>query len=99
MEELKNLALLTLGAASVSVEKIDKTIQTLIEKGNLTVQQGRELREELVRKNEKNVPLTKADLAEAMGSLEVVSKWELEVLADRVGILEDRIKALEEKIK
>lgn len=99
MEELKNLALLTLGAASESIEKIDKTIQTLIEKGNLTVQQGKELREELVKKNEKNTPLTKADLAEAMGSLEVVSKWELEVLADRVALLEDRIKALEGKIK
>lgn len=90
MEELKKMALVTLGAASVSFEKLDKTIQELIEKGNLTVKQGKELREELMKKGEEAKPVTHKDVEEFIESLELVSREEFDELRERVRKLEER---------
>lgn len=90
MEELKKLLLLTVGAASVSLDKVDETIADLIEKGRLTVQQGKELREELTHKDDKETPLTRKDLEELLGELNLVTKREFEALEERLHRLEER---------
>lgn len=47
---LKNLLLIGIGAAATTAEKADGLVKDLVEKGELTVQQGKMLNEELKHK-------------------------------------------------
>lgn len=98
MEELKKLLLSAVGAAAISIEKIDSTITELIEKGKLSVKEGKELREELVRRKKETEEdlVRKEDLNELIGSLNLVSKRELELLEERVVKLENQRKEMPE---
>lgn len=46
---IKKLVLAGIGAAAMSAEKADEIVTTLVEKGELTVDQGKELNKELKR--------------------------------------------------
>jgi len=96
MEELKKLLLSAVGAAAISVEKIDSTVTELIEKGKLSVKEGKELREELVRRKKESEEdlVKKEDLNGIIDSLNLVSKRELELLEERVAKLEEQMKTL-----
>lgn len=99
MEELKNLLLATVGAATISIEKIDSTLSDLIERGKLTVKEGKELREELIKRNTKKEDevLTRENLYTMIDSLNLVSRRDLELLEEKVKQLEERIAGLESK--
>jgi len=99
MEELKNLLLATVGAATISIEKIDSTLSDLIERGKLTVKEGKELREELIKRNTKKEDevLTRENLYTMIDSLNLVSRRDLELLEEKVKLLEERIAGLESK--
>ena len=99
MEELKKLMLATVGAATISLEKIDSTLNELVEKGKLSVKEGKELREELIRKNKKEEPetLTRESLDSMIDSLNLVSKKEVELLEEKIKLLEERVLMLESK--
>lgn len=99
MEELKKMMLATVGAATISLEKIDSTLSELVEKGKLSVKEGKELREELIKKNRKEEPetLTRENLDSMIESLNLVSKREVELLEEKLKLLEERIVALESK--
>ncbi len=99
MEELKKLMLATVGAATISLEKIDSTLNELVEKGKLSVKEGKELREELIRKNKKEEPetLTRESLDSMIDSLNLVSKREVELLEEKIKLLEERVLMLESK--
>jgi polyhydroxyalkanoate synthesis regulator phasin len=96
MEELKKLLLSAVGAAAISVEKIDSTVTELIEKGKLSVKEGKELREELVRRKKESEEdlVKKEDLNGIIDSLNLVSKRELELLEERVAKLEEQMKTV-----
>lgn len=96
MEELKKLLLTAVGAAAISVEKIDSTVTELIEKGKLSVKEGKELREELLqRKKESEEDLVKKDdLNQIIDSLNLAGKRDLELLEERVRRLEEKIAAM-----
>lgn len=96
MEELRKLLLTTVGAAALSMEKIDSTVTELIEKGKLSVKEGKELREELLRKKKESEAeaLTKEDLDRIIESLSYAGKRELELLEERVTKLEEQIQGL-----
>ena len=96
MEELKKLLLSAVGAAAISVEKIDSTVTELIEKGKLSVKEGKELREELVRRKKESEEdlVKKEDLNGIIDSLNLVSKRELELLEERVAKLEEQMKSV-----
>ena len=99
MEELKKLMLLTIGAATVSFEKIDSTLNELVEKGKLSVIEGKELREELIKKDTQEEPetLTRENLDSMIESLNLVSKREVELLEEKIKLLEERVSLLESK--
>ncbi len=94
MDELRKLLLTTVGAAAISIEKMDASVQDLIEKGKLSVKEGKELREELLRnkKKESDEVLTKSMLEEIMDSFNFVHQRELNTLRDRVEALEKKLK-------
>ncbi|WP_312649404.1 hypothetical protein [Proteiniclasticum sp.] len=96
MEELRKLLLTTVGAAALSMEKIDSTVTELIEKGKLSVKEGKELREELIRKKKEAEveALTKEDLDRIIESLNYAGKREVELLEERVARLEEQIQEL-----
>jgi len=96
MEELKKLLLTAVGAAAISVEKIDSTVTELIEKGKLSVKEGKELREELLRRKKESEEdlVKKDDLNQLFDSLNLAGKRDLELLEERVRRLEEKITAL-----
>ena len=73
---------------------MDASVQDLIEKGKLSVKEGKELREELLRnkKKESDEVLTKSMLEEIMDSFNFVHQRELNTLRDRVEALEKKLK-------
>ena len=62
MDELKKIFLAGVGMTSTSIEKAEKLINEMAEKGRVTVQEGKELQTELTRKASGIVPATKAEL-------------------------------------
>ena len=96
MEELKKLLLTAVGAAAISVEKIDSTVTELIEKGKLSVKEGKELREELLRRKKETEEdlVKKDDLNQIIDSLNLAGKRDLELLEERVRRLEEKVAAL-----
>ena len=99
MDELRKLLLSTVGAAGISIEKLDAAVQDLIEKGKLSVKEGKELREELIRKrkSESDELLTKSMLEDIMDSFNFVHQRELNTLRERVEVLERKMASKEEE--
>ncbi len=93
MDELRKLLLSTVGAAAISMEKMDAAVQELIEKGKLSVKEGKELREELLRKKKKESDevLTKSMLEDILDSFNFVHQRELNTLRERVEALEKKL--------
>jgi polyhydroxyalkanoate synthesis regulator phasin len=52
MEELKKVLLAGIGLTSMTLEKADAFVKELVEKGRLTVDEGKELQSELKRRSE-----------------------------------------------
>ncbi|MDY4002596.1 phasin family protein [Streptococcus orisratti] len=52
MDELKKVLLAGIGLTSMTLEKADSFVKELVEKGRLTVEEGKELQSELKRKSE-----------------------------------------------
>lgn len=84
MEELKKIFLAGVGLTSTSVEKAEKLINEMVEKGRVTVQEGKDLQSELKRKITDKRPVQKDEL----DYLDYASKEEvaaLEVKLDELG--------------
>lgn len=98
LNELKNIMLAGIGAAATTYEKSSKVIDEMVIKGKLTVDEGKELSEELKRtlkdKEEKKVDstLTKDDMKELLNEMNFVSKKDLEDLSARLANLEAKNK-------
>lgn len=64
MEELKRIFLAGVGLTSTTVEKAEQLIDEMVEKGRVTVQEGKELQQELTRKVTDKRPIQKNELDE-----------------------------------
>lgn len=78
---LKKLLLASVGAVALTAEKADELVGTLVEKGELTVEQGKELNKELKRtyKEHKEGSSAPKNMEDFVGSL---SEEELKNLKD-----------------
>jgi len=93
-EEMKKVLLAGIGAVATSVEKSQEIVDQLIKKGELTVEQGKILNEELKRSVKETV--TKHTTAEAESSkvnnilteLEQMSEEDLKVLKTKLAEME-----------
>lgn len=89
-ENVKKLLLVGVGAAATTVEKSKEILDDLVEKGELTVEQGKALNEELkhnIKKTvEENVKNTeKADPVEELDELlEKMTPEQIEALKERL---------------
>ncbi|MGI5878298.1 MAG: hypothetical protein ACOX7W_06785 [Christensenellales bacterium] len=100
-DEIKKLLLAGIGAAAIAVEKSGDTARMLIEKGRMTLGQGRVPNEELRRKcaaaaqpdapgAPQSDPVTDETLARTLERMGYVRADELQSLAARVEALEKR---------
>ena len=64
MEELKRIFLAGVGLTSTTVEKAEQLIDEMVEKGRVTVQEGKALQQELTRKVTDKRPIQKNELDE-----------------------------------
>lgn len=86
-EELKKLLLAGVGAVAVTVEKSSEVVDSLVKKGELTVEQGKVLNEEL-KHTIKEKLRTPADTETISKDLEKVSKDDLAKLKAKIEELE-----------
>ncbi|MGL4773112.1 MAG: phasin family protein [Clostridium sp.] len=106
MNEAKNLLLATIGAASLTYEKASETIVELVEKGKLTVEDGRELTEELTRDLKRDAealknkvkedadivrPITKSELNKIISEIELNHKRDFDAINNRIDELQQLI--------
>lgn len=106
INEFKKAMLAGVGAVASTYEKANGLVNEMVERGKITVEEGKELSEELKRGfNEKTSattkvvtekindikPLTKDDFKELLSEYEVVRKDEFEQLKNRVKELEEKL--------
>ena len=81
--------------------KIELTVDNGHEKGKLTVEEGKELTEELKKtiqsKKEDLMPLTKEDLREILNEMSFASKEDLYEVKERLNRIEDTFDQLEKE--
>lgn len=68
-EMLKNVLLAQVGAVALTAEKGNDLLKTLVEKGEITVEQGKALNEELKRKAEEKKEPEKKDVTYLLDGL------------------------------
>lgn len=95
---LKNILLAGIGAVAYTYDKGSSMVDDLVKRGELTINQGKELNEELKRKMDgakdscsaKDDVLTADKLKEVLNSLNLATKNDLNDLEERIQKLENK---------
>lgn len=105
-EEAKKIFLTGIGAAALTFEKASEVITNLVEKGKISVEEGKELSRELkkdmtekgtetkdaiIGKVDNLRPLTKESLKEVLDSYNFATKAEIIELKRRIEALEEKV--------
>lgn len=113
INEMKKVMLAGIGIAADTYEKAEKIVDDMVQKGKITLDEGKELSEELKRdfkgkaKTATEVvnnriddlkPVTKDDLMSLLEEYDKVKKQEIDILRNRIDVLEEKIKKYEENI-
>ena len=87
---LKKVFLAGIGTLALTYEKANEMVGTLVEKGKITVDQGKELNEELTRviNNKETTKNDKSDLKEILKELNLATKEDIANLELRINNLE-----------
>lgn len=85
---IKNVILATIGAAALTVEKSSEAIDTLVKKGELTVEQGKALNQELKHKAEESKAEAKGTSVEDL--IKNLSEEEKEKLKELLSSTEEK---------
>lgn len=99
MELLKQMFSLGLGAAVATKEQIEKTVENLVKKGEVSKEESKALINQLVEKGEQAKKelddLVKVRVQQALSELNIVTKEELQALEKRIEALEKQQKVEE----
>lgn len=101
LDDIKNVLLAGIGSAAYSYEKANKLVDDMVNKGKLTINEGKELSEELKRtiksKSEAVAekvsdvkPLTKEDMASLLKEMNFATKDDLCDIKERLTKLENK---------
>lgn len=95
INELKKLFLAGIGSAAYTYEKASKLIQEMVQKGRITVDEGKQLSEELKKtalaKKEQIKPLNKTQLTSILDSMNFATKDDISKISERLDNLESKI--------
>ena len=93
---IKNILLAGIGSIAHTYEKTESIIEEMVKKGDITVNQGKELNEELkmkIKNNKKvNDTITVENLKNILSELNLVTKNDLESINERLKKLEEKEK-------
>ena len=101
MEEFKKIFLLGIGAASMTYEKSMEIINDMVKKGKLTLEEGKQIGDELRKSMKDNASiisennkkyLTKEDVLQTISEYNLISRTEFDLLKEKVAMLEEQIK-------
>lgn len=103
MEDLKKVLLAGVGSVAYTYEKASTMIDEMVEKGKISVEEGKELTQELKRNikdtqekvTQKVMPLTKEDVINIIDSMNLASQEEINELKDRIVKLETKLNSYE----
>jgi len=98
VDDLKNILLAGIGTAAYSYEKACEIVNTMVKKGQLSVDQGKELSQELKKTlndtaektNDKTKSLTREDMIDVLKQMNFATK-------DEVADIKERLEKLEKK--
>jgi len=98
MSQLKKLLLAGIGSATFTYEKASSFINEMVEKGKITVDEGKELSEDLKKSiKEGYVPLTKTDVKSLFEEMNFATKEDLYAVHERLNRIEDTLYNDEER--
>lgn len=103
MDELKKIFLAGIGSVAYTYEKASVVIDEMVEKGKLTMDEGKELTKELKRNlkdtgenfSEKVMPLSKNDIKALLVEMNLATKEDVEELKQRITVLEEKLSSNE----
>ncbi|MFL0195046.1 phasin family protein [Clostridium sp. WILCCON 0269] len=95
INELRNLFLAGVGSAAYTYEKAAKLIQEMVQKGRITVDEGKQLSEELKKtalaKREQIKPITKNELTSILASMNFATKDDISAINERLNKIENKL--------
>lgn len=100
IDEIRKTILAGIGSAAYTYEKTSKLIDEMVDKGKLTIDEGKELSKEL-KNNLKNKtketankvkPLTKEDIKQLLCEMNFATKDEIDKINTRLTELESKMK-------
>lgn len=92
MEDLlKKIILAGIGTLSLTYEKANALVKELIEKGQITVEQGKQINEELKRVMDNKESSVEDRIKEYVNSLNIPTKEDIEKLKRRIELLEKKV--------
>lgn len=97
MNDLKKMILAGIGGATLTYEKAEEMLDKLVVKGKLTVEQGKLLNQELIRKKKKHGPeemVSKEAVRELIETMEIAQRKEIEILEQKVTELNEKMDKL-----
>ncbi len=95
-EGLKKVILMGIGAAAITVEKSQEMVDELVKKGELTVEQGKELNQELKRNVKKSMEEVSAAVKEKEAETEDLEGKVADMSPEELEKLKAAIKKAEE---
>ncbi|KYH33943.1 poly(hydroxyalcanoate) granule associated protein (phasin) [Clostridium tepidiprofundi DSM 19306] len=102
LNDFKKVVLFGIGSVADTFEKASKMVDEMVEKGKLTVNEGKELTEELKRNiktkteevkdtvENKVAPLTKDDIVSILKEMNFASKDDINEIKERLDKLENK---------
>lgn len=87
MNDLKKVLLAGIGLTAMTVDKADCFVKELVEKGRLTVEEGKELEQELKRQSKEEAQEFLAKLDAKKSSVEYATKDDVKRLEEKLDAL------------
>lgn len=96
-EDLKNIMLAGIGSMAYTYDKATQIVDDMVQKGKITIEEGKELSQELKRKNmstnnmnsgANTHPITKEEMADLLKQMNFATQEDLEDIRQRLNKLE-----------
>jgi len=87
-DDMKKVLLAGIGAVATTVEKSQEIVDTLIKKGQITVEQGKVLNEELKRAVKERKQDTPEQATSIVDQLDQLSKEDIEAIKKKIAEME-----------
>lgn len=92
MDELKKVLLAGIGLTAMTYDKAEKIVKELMDKGRLTLDEGKELQSELKRKSQEEAKDLLGQIKEKSQSLQYATKEDLQRLEGKLDALLEELK-------